>query len=155
MTGHSHESIHRALRQAGLRVTSPRVTVLARLRERPHATADELLDWVAEQPGAISRQGMYDVLGSLVEAGLARRIEPAGHASRYEGRVGDNHHHVVCRSCGSVADVDCAVGVMPCLAPSSSSGFTVEEAEITFWGRCPACRAGAEAASHTNERKSP
>lgn len=155
MTDHSAESIHRDLRHAGLRVTSPRAVVLARLRERPHATADELLDSVAGQPEAISRQGMYDVLGTLVDAGLARRIEPAGHPSRYESRVGDNHHHVVCRSCGSVADVDCAVGAMPCLAPSSDSGFTVEEAEVTFWGRCPACQAQASAAPQPNERTSP
>jgi Fur family ferric uptake transcriptional regulator len=131
------------LLRAHVRVTSPRVMVLALLRDRPHATADELLEWVAGETGAISRQGVYDVLTTLVEAGLARRIEPAGHASRYEVRVGDNHHHVVCRACGRVADVDCVVGVTPCLSPSSTSGFAVDEAEVVFWGRCPSCQSGS------------
>lgn len=152
MTDDLNAAIRQALRKAGVRVTSPRVMVLARLHERPHSTADELLEWAAGGTGAISRQGMYDVLATLVEAGLARRIEPAGHPSRYESRVGDNHHHVVCRTCGRVADVDCAVGAMPCLEPSSSSGFTVEEAEVTFWGRCPACQAQGDAAPHTTQR---
>ncbi len=129
-----------ALRRAGLHVTAARVLVLTGLRERPHSTADELLEWVEDQPGAISRQGMYDVLGSLEEAGLARRIEPAGHPSRYETRVADNHHHAVCRACGAIEDVDCAVGEMPCLEPSSTAGFTIERAEVNFWGLCPECR---------------
>ena len=128
------------LLRAHVRVTSPRVMVLALLRDRPHATADELLGWVAGETGAVSRQGVYDVLTTLVEAGLARRIEPAGHACRYEVRVGDNHHHVVCRACGRVADVDCVVGATPCLAPSSTSGFAVDETEVIFWGRCPSCQ---------------
>jgi Fur family ferric uptake transcriptional regulator len=134
------QPLRRALRDAGMRVTAPRVIVLARLRAAPHSTADELLAWAQSQPGAISRQGMYDVLAGLEEAGLARRIEPAGHPARYETRVADNHHHVICRGCGAIADVDCAVGAMPCLDPSSTSGFTVEEAEINFWGLCPACQ---------------
>jgi Fur family transcriptional regulator, stress-responsive regulator len=132
--------IRQELRRAGLRVTAPRVVVLARLREAPHSSADELLAWAETRAAAISRQGMYDVLASLEKAGLVRRIEPAGHASRYETRVADNHHHVICRSCGTIADVDCAVGAMPCVQPSSPSGFTVEEAEINFWGLCPSCR---------------
>ena len=132
-------NVRESLRKAGLRVTSPRVMVLARLVEHPHSTADGLLRWMEEQQGAISRQGMYDVLTSLERVGLARRIEPAGHPSRYETRVGDNHHHVICRVCGAIADVDCAVGAMPCLEPSTSSGFVVEEAEINFWGLCPDC----------------
>lgn len=140
MTVESNLDLRGALRRAGLRVTSPRLTVLGRLRERPHSTADELLEWIATQPGGISRQGMYDVLASLEKVGLARRIEPAGHPSRFETRVDDNHHHVVCRDCGAIADVDCAVGTMPCLEPSTTSGFTVDEAEVTFWGTCPDCR---------------
>ncbi|MFW6205704.1 MAG: Fur family transcriptional regulator [Gemmatimonadota bacterium] len=143
------DDVRGALKDAGLRVTAPRVLVLTRLAERPHSTADELLDWVATQPGAISRQGVYDVLSSLEAAGLVRRIEPAGHASRWETRVADNHHHVICRECGDISDVDCAVGAMPCLQPSSSSGFTVERAEVNFWGVCPSCRDGA-GASPTN-----
>jgi Fur family ferric uptake transcriptional regulator len=139
-----HEAILRSARhellRAHVRVTSPRVMVLAVLRQRPHATADDLLDLVAGETGAISRQGIYDVLTTLVDAGLARRIEPAGHPSRYEIRVGDNHHHVVCRACGRVADVDCVVGVTPCLEPSSRAGYTVDEAEVIFWGRCPDCQ---------------
>lgn len=132
--------IRQALREAGLRITAPRLTVLAMLEEMPHSTADALLERVRGTLGTLSRQGIYDVLSSLEEAGLVRRIEPAGHASHYETRVGDNHHHVVCRECGAIADVDCAVGAMPCLEPSSTSGFTVEEAEINFWGLCPDCQ---------------
>ncbi len=141
-----------ALSRAGLRVTAPRVLVLTGLRERPHSTADELLAWMERRTGAISRQGMYDVLASLEEGGLARRIEPSGHASRYETRVGDNHHHLICRVCGAIEDVDCAVGEAPCLEPSSSSGFTVEEAEVNYWGVCPDCQA-AGGAPRTRETK--
>lgn len=128
--------------------------VLRGLRERPHSTADELLEWVAGQPGAISRQGVYDVLASLEEAGLARRIEPAGHAARYETRVGDNHHHVICRSCGAIEDVDCVRDAMPCLEPSSRSGFTVDEAEINFWGLCPDCQSAQSNRAQANRTKS-
>ena len=151
MTDPSLETSRQELRRAGVRVTSPRVMVLTRLRERPHSTADELIDWISANSGAISRQGVYDVLSTLVRAGLARRIEPAGHPSRYECRVGDNHHHIVCRFCGRVADVDCAVGDVPCLEPSSTSGFTVEEAEVTFWGRCPNCQAAAQGLEATRQ----
>ncbi len=152
---HDLEAVRRALRDAGLRVTAPRVMVLARLRAAPHSTADALLSWAASQPGAISRQGMYDVLASLEDAGLARRIEPAGHPARYETRVADNHHHVICRGCGAIADVDCAVGAVPCLDPSSTSGFTVEEAEINFWGLCPACQQTDGEASQPTEAEVP
>ena len=141
MVGSNLKAAREDLVRAQVRVTSPRVMVLALLRQRPHATADDLLAWVSGEAGAISRQGIYDVLTTLVDAGLARRIEPAGHPSRYESRVGDNHHHIVCRRCGRVDDVDCAVGAMPCLEPSSASGFTIEEAEVTFWGLCPTCQA--------------
>jgi Fur family ferric uptake transcriptional regulator len=134
-----------ALRQAGLRVTAPRLAVLRAIRVNPHATVEQLLAAAREQLGAVSTQAVYDIVSAFERAGLVRRIQPAGHASHYEGRVGDNHHHVVCRRCGAVADVDCAVGAMPCLQPSSTSGFTIEEAEINFWGLCPACAEGAAA----------
>jgi len=132
------------LRKAGLRVTAPRLAVLGAVRAIPHATVDRLITEARERLGAVSTQAVYDIVSALEEAGLVRRIQPAGHASHYEGRVGDNHHHVVCRRCGAVADVDCAVGAMPCLQPSSTSGFTIEEAEINFWGLCPACAESAE-----------
>ena len=128
------------LRGAGLRVTSPRVAVLSEIRVGEHLTADQVAAAVRGRIGTISTQAVYDVLGALTRAGLLRRIEPAGSATRYETRVGDNHHHVVCRGCGAIADVDCAVGDPPCLAPSDAGGFVVDEAEITFWGMCPACQ---------------
>ncbi|AEE45776.1 transcriptional repressor [Cellulomonas fimi] len=131
------------LRSHGLRVTSPRVAVLDVLRRHPHADADTVLRLVRGQVPSVSVQGVYDVLGALTGAGLLRRIEPAGHPARYERRVGDNHHHIVCRGCGALDDVDCAVGHSPCLVPSSTSGFTVDTAEVTFWGLCPACAAAA------------
>lgn len=131
------------LRSHGLRVTSPRLAVLDALRRTPHADADTVLRTVRAGVPSVSVQAVYDVLGALTGAGLLRRIEPAGHPARYERRVGDNHHHVVCRGCGSVDDVDCVVGHSPCLTPSSTSGFAVETAEVTFWGLCPACTAAA------------
>ena len=129
-----------ALRQAGLRVTAPRVAVLSELRVGQHLTADQVAAGVRGRVGPISTQAVYDVLAALTRAGLLRRIEPAGSATRYETRVGDNHHHVVCRGCGAIADVDCAVGEPPCLDPPDAGGFLVDEAEITFWGMCPACQ---------------
>ena len=133
---------HRAmLRDAGLRVTSPRVAVLAALHERPHADADAIHGVVREQLGAVSQQTVYDVLRALHDAGLVRRIEPAGSPARYEVRVGDNHHHLVCRSCGAIADVDCAVGEVPCLTASDDAGYSIDEAEVVYWGRCPSCAA--------------
>lgn len=128
------------LRQAGLRVTAPRVAVLSELRAGQHLTADQVALGVRARVGAISTQAVYDVLGALTRAGLLRRIEPAGSPTRYETRVGDNHHHVVCRSCGAISDVDCIVGEAPCLDPSDAGGFVVDQAEITFWGICPACQ---------------
>ena len=129
------------LRAAGLRATAPRLAVLAVLGSLPHADTAQVIGAVREELGAVSSQAIYNVLAALVEAGLVRRIEPAGSAARYEVRVGDNHHHLVCRKCGAVADVDCAVGERPCLAPSEHHGYSVEEAEVTYWGVCPACRA--------------
>ncbi|NHC13758.1 Fur family transcriptional regulator [Motilibacter deserti] len=130
------------LRSAGLRPTAPRVAVLAVLEaERQHLTADEVVRAARKRLGALSVQGAYDVLTALTSAGLLRRIEPAGSAARYEARVADNHHHIVCRSCGAMQDVDCAVGEAPCLVPSSAAGFVLDEAEVTWWGLCPDCHA--------------
>jgi Fe2+ or Zn2+ uptake regulation protein len=128
------------LRGAGLRVTAPRLAVLAAVRELPHATVDEIAAGARARSGAVSLQAVYDVLRALAKAGLARRIAPAGSAARFEARVGDNHHHLVCRSCGAVADVDCALGRAPCLVPDDASGYLVDEADVTYWGICPACR---------------
>lgn len=128
-----------ALRAAGLRVTAPRRAVLAWLRGHPHSTAHAVGAAVREQLGAVSTQAVYDVLDACTAAGLLRRIEPAGHPARFERRVGDNHHHVVCRRCGHTDDVDCVVGARPCLEPSADHGFAVDEAEVVFWGLCPDC----------------
>lgn len=129
------------LQQAGLRVTAPRVMVLRALAERPHAAADAIMDAVQGELGAVSTQAVYNVLRVCCEAGIVRRIEPAGNPARYELRVGDNHHHMVCRTCGDIGDVDCVVGEAPCLEPSESLGFDVDEAEVVFWGVCPICQA--------------
>jgi Fur family transcriptional regulator, stress-responsive regulator len=135
----------RQVRDAGLRVTRPRVAVLAAVHDRPHLDTEEIIGLVRADLGAVSHQAVYDVLRALTTAGLLRRIEPEGSPARYESRVGDNHHHVVCRSCGVIADVDCAVGAAPCLTPSDDHGFAIDEAEVVFWGLCPACRGAAHA----------
>lgn len=132
------------LRAAGLRVTAPRVVVLEALEDMPHSDVDSVLRVVRRRLGAVSTQTIYDVLAALTEAGLVRRIEPAGSPGRFETRVGDNHHHVVCRSCGAVQDVDCAVRRRPCLTPVDTHGYVLDEAEVTFWGICPACQVGSE-----------
>lgn len=129
------------LRRAGLRVTAPRHAVLEWLVDNPHATAEQVCTGVRERLGSISAQGVYDVLAACVDTGLVRRIELAGHPARFERRTGDNHHHVTCRGCGRIEDIDCAVGVRPCLSPSESHGFEIDEAEVVFWGICPECRA--------------
>jgi Fur family transcriptional regulator, stress-responsive regulator len=129
----------RALREAGLRVTRPRVAVLSAVHEHPHLDTDTITGLVRADLGAVSHQAVYDVLRALTTAGLLRRIEPTGSAARYEARVGDNHHHLVCRSCGAITDVDCVVGVAPCLTAPDDHGFVVDEAEVVFWGLCPAC----------------
>ncbi len=123
-------------------MTAPRLAVLASVREQGHANVEEVVRAARLRLGAVSTQAVYDVLRAFEEAGLVRRIEPAGSPARYEGRVGDNHHHLVCRRCGAVTDVDCVVGHAPCLEPASDAGFLVDEAEVTFWGICPACRQG-------------
>ena len=128
------------LRAAGLRVTRPRLAVLAALRGNPHASVETVSAAVRAEIGSVSLQAVYDVLRVLGAAGLVRRIDLAGTPSRYELRVGDNHHHVVCRSCGTTSDVDCAVGAAPCLDPAQTHGFVVDEAEVTYWGLCPICQ---------------
>jgi Fur family ferric uptake transcriptional regulator len=127
------------LRQHGLRVTAQRLAVLRALAERPHGTADDLYDAVHADLGAVSRQAVYDVLAALTERGVLRRLQPAGSPARYEDRVGDNHHHLVCRVCDRMVDVDCAVGEAPCLDPSDDAGYEIDEAEVIYWGRCPDC----------------
>ena len=132
------------LRGAALRVTRPRVAVLAAVDRLPHADTDSIFRAVRDDLGEVSRQAVYDVLQALTEVDLVRRIEPAGSVARYERRVGDNHHHVVCRSCGDIADVDCAVGDTPCLTASDDHGFAIDEAEVVYWGLCPSCSTPAD-----------
>lgn len=127
------------LRAAGLRVTAPRLAVLNAVTAQPHSDADSVAAQVRQQLGSVSTQAVYDVLKACVNAGLLRRIEPAGSPARFETRTGDNHHHLVCRSCGKVVDVDCVVGQAPCLEPSDYHGFEIDEAEVVFWGRCNDC----------------
>ena len=128
------------LRGAALRVTRPRVAVLAAVHAHPHADTDSLIDAVRQDSGDVSHQAVYDVLRALTDAGLVRRIQPTGSVARYEARVGDNHHHLVCRTCGAIADVDCAVGDSPCLTASDDAGYVIDEAEVIYWGRCPDVR---------------
>lgn len=139
MSASQSPTIAEELRGAGLRVTAARVALLETVRTGDHLGVEALASGVRDRVGHISLQAVYEALHALSAAGLVRRIEPAGHPARFEGRVGDNHHHVVCRSCGTVADVDCAVGPAPCLTPSDDHGFAIDEAEVTFWGTCPAC----------------
>jgi Fur family ferric uptake transcriptional regulator len=127
------------LRGVSLRVTRPRLAVLAAVHDHPHADTDSLITAVRAEVGEVSTQAVYDVLRALTDARLVRRIQPAGSVARYESRVADNHHHVVCRSCGAVEDVDCAVGQTPCLTASDDRGYSIDEAEVTYWGLCPAC----------------
>ncbi len=133
------------LRGASLRVTAPRLAVLTEVHAHPHADVETLAGAVRARLGSVSTQAVYDVLRVLGDRGLVRRIEPAGSASRFEARVGDNHHHVVCRACGVLADVDCAVGEAPCLTASDDRGFAIDEAEVVYWGTCAACRSLASA----------
>ncbi len=129
----------RMLRAAGLRVTRPRLAVLDAVHAHPHLDTEALIGAARARVEAVSHQAVYDVLRALTDTGLLRRIQPPGSVARYEARVGDNHHHLVCRSCGTIVDVDCAVGAAPCLAPSDEAGFAVDEAEVVFWGHCPNC----------------
>lgn len=135
----SPSHVERMLRDADLRVTRPRVAVLTAVHDLPHANTDSLIGQVRTTLSGVSHQAVYDILRVLATAGLVRRIEPAGSVARYESRVGDNHHHVVCRTCGALADVDCAVGLSPCLTAAHDHGFTIDEAEVIYWGTCPDC----------------
>lgn len=132
----------RLLRQHGLQVTAQRLAIAGAVAARPHATVDELVDDVRAVIGSISRQAVYDTLAVLADKSLVRRIQPAGSAARYEDRV-DNHHHLICRDCGSTVDIDCAVGEAPCLTAEQDHGFEIDEAEVIYWGRCPSCRQAA------------
>jgi Fe2+ or Zn2+ uptake regulation protein len=128
-----------SLRQHGIQATAQRLAVLRAVSSRPHITADDVAEIAGIQIGTISRQAVYDALGVLVDKGLIRRIQPVGSAARYEGRVDDNHHHLICRECGRVVDVDCAVGAAPCLTAADDMGYEIDEAEVAYWGRCPEC----------------
>ncbi len=135
------------LRQSGLNVTAQRLAVLRAVSGQPHITADGVAEVANAEIGAISRQAVYDALGALVDKRLLRRIQPSGSPALYETRVGDNHHHLICRVCGAVVDVDCAVGASPCLTPAQDMAYEIDEAEVVYWGRCPECRARARTAT--------
>lgn len=140
------------LRQHGVQVTAQRLAVMRAVSARPHATADEVADEARSSIGSISRQAVYDALGTLAEKNLIRRIQPAGSAARYEDRVGDNHHHLICRSCGTTVDINCAVGDVPCLIADDDHGFVIDEAEVIYWGLCASCR--SENTTTTKSRSS-
>jgi Fe2+ or Zn2+ uptake regulation protein len=148
------ETAIQLLRQHGVQVTAQRLAIMRVVAEHPHATADQLGDEVRSQLGSISRQSVYDSLGMLVDKNLVRRIQPAGSPARYETRVGDNHHHLICRSCRTMFDVDCATGEVPCLTADDNHGFEVDEAEVIYWGRCPTCRTSASSATAETARTS-
>lgn len=149
------DGVDQLLRDNGMHVTAQRLAILRAVAERPHATAEELTDQVRAGIGSISRQAVYDTLGVLVDKGILRRIQPAGSAVRYEDRVGDNHHHLVCRGCGKVFDVDCHVGATPCLTAGDDHGFDIDEAEVIHWGRCRACQSGAHSDVAPDAPRSP
>jgi len=136
------------LRSAELRVTRPRIAVLEAVDANPHADTETIFGEVRAGLPDVSRQTVYDVLRALTDVGLVRRIQPSGSVARYESRVGDNHHHIVCRSCGVIADVDCAVGAAPCLTASDDNGFHLDEAEVIYWGLCPDCSTSDASRSH-------
>jgi Fur family transcriptional regulator, stress-responsive regulator len=129
------------LREHAVQVTAQRLAVLRAVSGRPHCTADDVAEEVRGEIGTISRQAVYDALGILAEKGIIRRIQPAGSPALYEDRVGDNHHHLICRTCGKTVDVDCAVGDAPCLNAADASGYQIDEAEVIYWGKCPGCLA--------------
>ncbi len=139
------------LREHGMQVTAQRLAVLRAVAARPHGTADDIDSAVRADLGAISRQAVYDALSAFTEKGLIRRIQPAGSPARYEARVGDNHHHVICRTCGKTSDVDCAVGYTPCLTAADDSGYVIDEAEVIYWGQCPECLANRSEAPTPEE----
>ena len=141
------------LRERGIQVTAQRLAVVRAVAGQPHITADAVAEVVRTEIGAISLQSVYDTLGLLVAAGLIRRIQPAGSPARFEDRVGDNHHHLICRTCGRVVDVDCAVGSAPCLTAVDDRGYEIDEAEVAYWGRCPDCVAQSGAASRDERHR--
>ena len=141
------------LREHGIQVTAQRLAVLRAVASQPHITADAVAEIVRAEIGAISLQSVYDALGVLVAEGLIRRIQPAGSAARYEDRVGDNHHHLICRVCGRTVDVDCTVGVAPCLTANDDKGYEIDEAEVVFWGRCPDCLAQSRVPSRSRDAR--
>src|SRR5437588_9620934 len=141
------------LRRHGVQVTAQRLAVLRALSEEPHSTAAEIAAAVRSEIGAISQQAVYDALATLTDKGIIRRIQPAGSPARYEDRVGDNHHHLICRACGRMIDVDCAVGETPCLTAGEDLGYEIDEAEVIYWGRCPDCLAAAAPATTDNHQQ--
>jgi Fe2+ or Zn2+ uptake regulation protein len=147
------------LRQRGIQVTAQRLAVLRAVSGRPHISAEDVTQVVGIEIGAISRQAVYDALGVLADKGLIRRIQPVGSPARYEDRVDDNHHHLICRVCGRLVDVDCAVGAAPCLTASDNNGYEIDEADVAYWGRCPQCQAEGHTPSRfdssTAHRRSP
>nr|WP_279344834.1 Fur family transcriptional regulator [Hoyosella rhizosphaerae] len=144
---HATPNFEQMLREASLRVTTPRIAVLKAVHTHPHSDTDTIINTVRQSVGSVSHQAVYDVLRALTTVGLLRRIQPTGSLARYETRVGDNHHHVVCRSCGAIEDVDCATGDAPCLDTFDDHGYEIDEAEVTYWGTCPTCLA-----SHNSKR---
>ncbi len=146
------DDVEQLLRQNGVQVTAQRLAIMRAVSSCPHATADELTDEARAVIGSISRQAVYDTLSVLVDKNLLRRIQPAGSAARYEDRVGDNHHHLICRGCGTMFDIDCAVGVVPCLTADDDHGFEIDEAEVIYWGHCPSCRKATRPATSSTRR---
>ena len=151
----SDADLEQLLRAASLRVTRPRVAVLTAVHEHPHADTHSIIDVVRDAHGEVSHQAVYDVLQALTDAGLVRRIQPSRSAARYEARVGDNHHHIVCRSCGSIADVDCAVGTAPCMTASDDHGFAIDEVDVVYRGLCPDCADSGATNQAPSPRKDP
>lgn len=151
MTGATSTDNHAVLRRHGLHVTPQRLAVLRAVSSGPHGTADDIYTVVGAEIGAVSRQAVYDALAALTDKGVLRRIQPAGSPSRYENRVGDNHHHLVCRTCGRMVDVDCAVGDTPCLRPGDDAGYEIDEAEVIYWGRCHECASTIPGTTETGE----
>ena len=141
------------LRQRNIQITAQRLAVLRAVSGRPHVAADEVADIVREEIGAISLQSVYDALNVLVSGGLIRRIQPAGSPARFEDRVGDNHHHLICRICGCVVDIECAVGSAPCLTAADDKGYEIDEAEIAYWGRCPDCLANPRSKDKSSSKR--
>jgi Fur family transcriptional regulator, stress-responsive regulator len=148
------DDIEQLLRSNGVQVTAQRLAIMQAVSSLPHATADELAEDVRNVIGAISRQAVYDSLGVLVDKNLVRRIQPAGSPARFENRVGDNHHHLICRTCGITLDIDCAVGEVPCLTANDNHGFAIDEAEVIYWGLCPSCRPRAATTAKKPRTKS-